>query len=87
MALAGPLPHPKRFRQSMFQGLALGIKGLLSRWRNRNVSSLRKDQSESLENVPGAQTACFEASELVRQVLSDQHPEVFIGTQDRSTPH
>jgi len=41
----------------MFQDFALGIKGLLGRWRNRNVSSLGKNQAEPLQNIPSAQPA------------------------------
>ena len=41
--------EPGKFRQSPFQGFALGIEGPLGRRRNRDVSSLGKNQSESLQ--------------------------------------
>jgi hypothetical protein len=42
-------PHPEGFRKSIFQNFALGIKGLLGRWRDRDVfSSFGKNQAESL---------------------------------------
>ena len=41
-------PNPERFRQSVFQNFALGIKGLLGWWRNGDVSSLGKNRAKSL---------------------------------------
>jgi hypothetical protein len=40
--------NPEGFRQGMFQGLALGIKRLLCRWRNRNFSGFGENQAKSL---------------------------------------
>jgi hypothetical protein len=37
--------------QSMFQDFTLRIEGLLGRWRNRDVSSLGKNQSKSLQTI------------------------------------
>jgi hypothetical protein len=41
-------PNPERFRQSVFQNFALGIKGLLGWGRNGDVSSLGKNRAKSL---------------------------------------
>jgi hypothetical protein len=49
--------NPKGFRQRMFQGFALGIKGLLGWGRNRNVSGVGENQAESLQDIPSAQPA------------------------------
>jgi hypothetical protein len=43
-------PEVQGFRQSMFQNFALGIKGLLGRWRDRDVSSLGKNRAEPLHS-------------------------------------
>src|ERR1700692_3273108 len=51
------IPNPEGFRQSVFQDFALGIEGLLGRWRDRNVSSLGKNRAKFLEDVPSAQPA------------------------------
>jgi hypothetical protein len=48
---------PERFPQGMFQDFALGIEGLLGRGRNRNVASVGKNQTESLQDIPSAQPA------------------------------
>jgi hypothetical protein len=50
-------PNPEGFRQSMFQNLSLGIEGFLGRCRNHNVFRLRKNQADSLQNIPSAQPA------------------------------
>jgi hypothetical protein len=39
------IPEMQGFRQGMFQGFALGIEGLLRRWRNRDVCSLGESQT------------------------------------------
>jgi hypothetical protein len=48
------VPNPEGSCQSMFQNFALGIKSLLGRWRDGNASSLGKDQSKSLQDIPSA---------------------------------
>jgi hypothetical protein len=48
---------PEGFRQGMFQGFALGIEGLLGRWRNRHVSVVGENQAKSLQDIPSAQPA------------------------------
>jgi hypothetical protein len=40
----------------MFQGFALGIESLQGRWWDRDVSSLGKNQTESLQYIPSVAT-------------------------------
>ena len=49
--------NPEGFLHSMFQGFALGIEGLLGRWRDRDVSSLGENLPEFLQNIPSAEPA------------------------------
>jgi hypothetical protein len=56
-ALDGLVPHPERLRQSMCQGLALGIKGLLGGGGIATLPALGKNQAKFLENIPRTQPA------------------------------
>jgi hypothetical protein len=55
----------------MFQGFALGIKGLLCRWRNRNVSNFGENQAKSLQDIPSAQPASAGVS-IAHQALESR---------------
>jgi hypothetical protein len=60
-----------------FQGFALRIECLLGRWRNRNISSLGKNQAEHLQDIRSPQPALLRRFQLFEQVLdrfwSDRH--------------
>ena len=60
--------NPEGFRQSMFQDFSLCIECLLSRWWNRDVSQLRKDQAEFLQYIPSAQPASKQDLKQTRSV-------------------
>jgi hypothetical protein len=68
--------NPEGFCQSVFQGFALSIEGLLGRWRNRNVSGVGENQAKSLQNIPTAQPALCGPPELARSVPRAR-PSVF----------
>jgi hypothetical protein len=49
-------PDVEGFRQSVFQGFALGIECLLGWGRDRNGSVFRKNMAKSLQNIPSVAT-------------------------------